>query len=808
MKKVLKVIGWILGILLAIVAVAWFGFLKPKPPPISPEDRAELTIMPLPAELKLGSGGFVLDEALSHEFSGEQGPRLEKAVLRFYNKLSRQTGMGLGNGNEKTLILNCHHGEAQYPSVEDDESYSIQVTSEMIMVEAPTGTGIIYALESLLQLTHEAGGRWVIPKLSLNDKPRYPWRGVMIDACRHWIPKEVILRNLEAMGTLKMNVFHWHLTEYQGFRVESKVFPLLHELGSGGKYYTQDEIREVIEFAADRGIRVIPEFDLPGHTTSWFVGYPELASAPGPYVIDTIFGVLFPALDPTREDVYEFLDSFFGEMAELFPDEYLHIGGDEVNATHWNENPDILEFMETKGLEDAHALQAYFNIRLQKLLEGHGKKMMGWDNIIHPDLPKEGIAVQTWRDHGSLWESARKGSKAVMSAGYYLDHKKPASYHYNKDPAVIEGAVNIEIDSLLWKGWACTMQLLEIELEIDAGIYLFGEGGSLRGIMNFNGGSSGFDNVVLEGNQLTFGFESNFGPMSFELEMSGDSIYGSGRISVMSLQLNGRRSGGTDMEEGELLPEFIRIDPLTPEQETNLLGGEACMWSEMADSITIESRIWPRAAAVAEKLWSPKVLSDNVDDMYRRLQTMDDQLEELGLKHRSYRIAILKDMVPQAYLEALQVLAEVLQEEEMFGRMAIYDPRLYTSTPLNRMVDAAAPESYLVYRFGEDVKFWLESEDAEARDRMIVLLKSWAANHAKLLPAIADNKRLLEVEKHSHNQAMMAEFGLQALLDPSTLIDTEAMLDEFFTSASESHGGTILAPLPYVQKLVKTAAKK
>ena len=689
MKKVFKIIGWILGILLLIVVIAWFGFLKPKPPPISPDDRSAITLMPLPSELKLGNKAFVLTEALSHEFTGTSGPRMQRAVERFYHKLSRQTSLTFGNGDEHILVLNCRQPEINYPSLEDEESYSIRVTGDKILVDAPSSTGIIYALESLLQLAREQEGQWIIPDVSIIDSPRYPWRGLMIDACRHWISKDVVLRNLEAMGTLKMNVFHWHLTEYQGFRVESKVYPLLHELGSGGKYYTQEEIREVIEFAADRGIRVIPEFDLPGHSTSWFVGYPELASAPGPYVLDTIFGVLLPAMDPTREEVYEFLDQFFGEMAELFPDEYLHIGGDEVNASHWNENPDILAFMEARDLEDAHALQAYFNVRLQKLLEVHAKKMMGWDEIIHPDLPKEGIAVQTWRDHGSLWESARKGNKAILSAGYYLDYKKPASYHYGIDPSVIKGAVDIEIDSTLWKSWELTLHLSEMEME--GTLYLFGEGKELRGIMEFMGTSSGFNDAVIQENILSYSFATNFGRISFELELREDSISGSGKISVMTMDLAGKRSGGTDMPDGKALPEFRSIHPLTPEQEANLLGGEACMWSEMVDGFTIESRIWPRAAAVAEKLWSPDVLTEDVEDLYRRLLVLDEHLAELGLKHRSYRLDMLKEMVPSAYLEAAQVLAEVLQEEEMFGRMAMYQPHLYTDTPLNRMVDAAAP---------------------------------------------------------------------------------------------------------------------
>lgn len=806
MKKVLKMLGWILGILVFVAVIAWFGFLKPKPPPISPADRASIGLMPLPSQLKLGNGAFVLTESLSHAFTGASGPRLERAVDRFYQKLSRQTGMAFGHGEELRLFLNCLQEEEGYPSLEDDESYSIRITGDMILVDAPSGTGILYALESLLQLCRQEEGNWVIPKLSLEDSPRYPWRGLMIDACRHWIPKDVILRNLEAMGALKMNVFHWHLTEYQGFRVESRVFPLLHTLGSGGHYYSQEDIREVIDFAADRGIRVIPEFDLPGHSTSWFVGYPELASAPGPYVPDTIFGVLLPVMDPTREEVYKFLDLFFGEMAGLFPDDYIHIGGDEVNATHWDENPDILKFMETRDLEDAHALQAYFNKRLQKLLDGHGKKMMGWDEILHPDLPKEGIAVQTWRDQKSLWESARKGNKAVLSAGYYLDYKKPAYHHYSIDPAVIQGAVEVEVDSSLWKGWDLTLHLSETDME--GSLYLFGEGDELRGIMNFMGSSSGFDEALMEDKLLSYSFATNYGRISFELEMIGDSISGSGKISFISMDVRGRRSGGSDMPEGKALPEFSRIDPLTREQEANLLGGEACMWTEMADGATIESRIWPRAAAVAEKLWSPRVLTADAQDMYRRLLILNDRLEEQGLKQRSYRMAILEKMVPRTYLDALGVLAEVLQEEEMFGRMALYHPMLYTTTPLNRMVDAAAPESYLVYRFGQDVNLWLETGDAAARERMIALLETWSANHEKLAPALEGNELLMEVEAHSRNLSVLAKLGLEALNDPGALVKSGPMQEEFFKAAAEAQGGCILPLVEPVQKLVESAAKK
>src|SRR5262249_10436465 len=166
-----------------------------------------------------------------------------------------------------------------------------------------------------------------------------------LDVGRHFMPVELIKRELDGMAAVKLNVLHWHLTEDQGFRVECRKYPKLHQMGSDGLFYTQDQIRDVISYARDRGIRVVPEFDMPGHSTSWFVGYPELASAPGPYQIERTWGIMDPAFDPTREEVYTFIDGFIGEMAGLFPDDYIHIGGDESNGEHWKKNSAIQAFM-------------------------------------------------------------------------------------------------------------------------------------------------------------------------------------------------------------------------------------------------------------------------------------------------------------------------------------------------------------------------------------------------------------------------------------------------------------------------------
>jgi len=206
----------------------------------------------------------------------------------------------------------------------------------------------------------------------------------------------------------------------------------------------------VIAYARDRGIRVVPEFDVPGHTTSWLVGYPDLASAPGPYRIERNWGVFDPTMDPTRDSTYQFLDAFIGEMAALFPDPFFHIGGDEVTGKQWKASARIRAFMRKNGLKSVENLQAYFNRRLQKIVAQHGKRMEGWDEILDPDLPKD-IVIQSWRGHKSLSEAARHGFSSILSAGYYLDHMEPAPTLYAVDPLDNDAAslTNEERDRIL-----------------------------------------------------------------------------------------------------------------------------------------------------------------------------------------------------------------------------------------------------------------------------------------------------------------------------------------------------------------------
>src|SRR5271170_3902483 len=290
------------------------------------------TLLPEPSQITASSGSIPFTKDFTVSLGGAHNPILEAATRRTLDALEIYTGVQLSKtlqASNATLTIQVQDATGTRPTLDTDESYSLNSAGNKIVLQAKTVFGALHGLQTLQQLVQVEDGHFVIPAVQINDSPRFPWRGLMIDVSRHFMPLPVIYRTLDGMAAVKLNVFHWHLTDDQGFRIESKRFPRLTLMGSDGLFYTQDQVRAVVAYASARGIRIVPEFDVPGHVTSWLVGMPELGSVERPYEISRTFGIWDGALDPTKESTYKFLDAFIGEMSELFPDEYMHMGGDE-----------------------------------------------------------------------------------------------------------------------------------------------------------------------------------------------------------------------------------------------------------------------------------------------------------------------------------------------------------------------------------------------------------------------------------------------------------------------------------------------
>jgi len=609
----------------------------------------ELNLMPLPAAYQMGEGQLAIDGTFTVGLTGYREPRLNGAVQRFLRTLSRETGMAFPQDCLKACVgLSVHTDHASKPVQElgEDESYSLEITAAGATLNAQTPLGTLHGLQTFLHLVQATPTGYAVPFISIQDKPRFPWRGLMVDVGRHFIPLDSLRRTLDGMEAVQLNVFHWHLSDNQGFRVESKKFPKLQSEGSDGNFYTQSEIREFIDYAHDRGIRVIPEFDVPGHCTAMFIGYPELASAPGPYQIERHWGVMDPAIDITQESSYKFLDTLFGEMAALFPDQYFHIGGDEVNGKQWDANPTIQKFKQSQKIKDNAGLQAYFNQRLLKIVTTHGKTMMGWDEILAPEIPKS-VVIQSWRGQQSLADAARQGYRGLLSNGYYIDLMYPASQHYAADP------------------------------------------------------------------------------------LSGPAA------------------------------------SLTAEEKQRVLGGEATMWTEYVAAENLDSRIWPRTAAIAERLWSLQEVTDrqvrDVGSMYRRLKAISTQLDSLGLTHNSQYIRDLERLSGSTDIEALKVLADVVEPVKEYTREQTAPYPATSLTPLNRLVDAVAPESYAARNFSAQVDSLLSSPTPTTIADLRASLTTWRDNDAKLQPLLQSSFLLKEDTALSTTLAQLGTAGLQAL---------------------------------------------
>ncbi|NNF00956.1 MAG: family 20 glycosylhydrolase, partial [Pyrinomonadaceae bacterium] len=605
--------------------------------------KRQVNLMPVPAKIAFGKGRLPVSKEFSVAFEGAAAERLKNYASRVLRRIEGRTVLELprsfsADQSSASLVIKANAMAKHVPILGEDESYTLNVTNSQARLTAPNPIGAMRGLETFLQLLTSDSKGFYIPEVTIKDKPRFPWRGLLIDVARHYQPLDALKRNIDAMAAVKLNVLHWHLTEDQGFRVESKKFPKLHNLGSDGLFYTQDEIKEIVNYAADRGIRVVPEFDLPGHATSWLVAYPELGSLPGPYTIERRAGIFDPTLDPTRKEVYQFLDVFFGEMATLFPDKYMHIGGDENEGKHWDASEKIQAFMKKNQIKDNHELQTYFNKQVLKIFKKNGKTMMGWDEIFQPDLPRD-VVIHSWRGQKSLAESARKGYFGVLSNGYYIDLIHPASKHYLVDPIPAD----------------------------------------------------------------------------------------------------------TDLSD---------------EEQKRILGGEATMWGEWVSPETIDSRIWPRTAAIAERFWSPRHIKD-VDEMYRRLDIISIQLEELGLTHLKNRRMMLRRLSQNTDIWALEVLTELVEPVKLYQR---YQLRKQTMlSPLTGLIDAAGPDAVRAREFNKLVERVLSAKSERDIEGLRKAFDLWRSASLAAQGEIERSAALHEAKGLAKDLEKLAAIGLEAV---------------------------------------------
>lgn len=385
-------------------------------------------LLPQPKNTQYESDNFVLPLSFGMEAEG-----LESLVSEWTRDCRTLYGVSLVStpSTPTLLTLICTTPEEALPAFDDDARYDIRIDTSGIHVGAQTRCGIRYALQTLLQLGRAENEQLVFPHCQIKDRPRFKWRGLNLDVSRHFLPLSLVKRMVDGMSRVKLNVLHLGLSNNQGFRVESRSFPRLHKFASNGEYYTQDEMRELIAFAAARGVRVVPEFNMPGHSTCFTLAYQELATGVPPTELRKTSGVFDDEMNPASVHMDAFLTGFIAEMAALFPDPYWHFGGDEVTGKAWDADESVQAFKAEHALADNKELQAHFTARVLAELKKNGKKGIGWEEVASGKPPKD-TTLQPWIIPAS--NELFDGHPLIVSTSYYLDHFLYAEDYYGVDP--------------------------------------------------------------------------------------------------------------------------------------------------------------------------------------------------------------------------------------------------------------------------------------------------------------------------------------------------------------------------------------
>jgi len=653
-----------------------------------------LNLMPWPQSISVTNGSFALDKNFKVNITGNPNPRIFARTSQFLRRLDGRTGLFFDQGfvtkiNEfpsAQLQINC--SKAGNVGINQDESYQLEIQSNKIIINANSDLGAMHALETLLQLLQNNSTSYYFPTVTISDSPRFTWRGLMIDAARHFQPVDVIKRNLDAMAAMKMNVFHWHLTDDQGWRIELKNHPKLTQLASDGNYYTQEEIKNIVKYADERGIMVIPEIDVPGHGTAILTAYPEVGSKlnfdKNTYSLERNSGIFTPTLDPSNPKTYQLLSEIFDEVCPLFSGNYFHIGGDENEGKDWDSNPKIQEFKKKNNFANNHELQTYFTMQLIPMLKKHNKTLMGWEEIMTKNLSKDAI-IHSWRGANegiaagqSLVNAVRNGYKTVLSNGYYIDLMLGVENHYLNDP----------------------------------------------------------------------------------------------------------------------MPKNIT---LTAEEKARILGGEAPMWSELVTPTTIDSRIWPRTAAIAERLWSNENITD-MASLRKRMNVISLQFEELGITHIRNKEVLLRNISNNQTNTALEDFSNICEPLKIYSRNS-EGTEYKTYSPFTLFADACTPDAKDALSFDAAVTNYFKNKSSENQILVTDYLKKWVNVDAKLIELSSNApliQPLLPLSKSLSDlsQQLLLKIEKKQTVNPNTLND---LLEQ---CNSKNHADVELAVYNSLKKLV------
>ncbi len=671
-----------------LVALALSGLAASSDAAAAPS--AQPALLPQPLQYSPRDGDTFGIDRVEVVWAGRQNALLRRAAARFLDDLkSRHPTPHAPGARSVRLRIDCRTTDGGYLTVEQKEAYVLSASNGAIRLEADGPSGVLHGLATLRQAIQDTPDGPGLAPFEVTDAPRFRWRGVMIDVARHFVTLETLKRQIDAMELVKLNVLHLHLSDNEGFRVESRLYPKLQTEGSHGQFYTQDDIRDLVAYARDRDVRIVPEFDVPGHTLAILTAYPELAS--GPLAGVNYISAMNSALNPARPETFVVLDRLLAEMGALFPDRYIHVGGDEVTGAHWAANVQITDFMKRRGLATKADLEGYFHQQLARALHRRGKIVMGWEETGRFDTGRQSI-IQVWRGSGAVAGATSQGHPVVVSAGYYLDLLDTAEKAYLNDPQ------DPTADGL-----------------------------------------SPADAQAARKHPI-------FGPRLVDVMIRNPAL------------------------------------TMTARQKALVLGGETALWSELVTDEMVDQRLWPRAAAVAERFWSPGSVRD-VIDLERRLAVTQHELRRNGLLDEAHRLQMMERLAPGDVATVATFLQTVAPVRNHAHNHLLRSLLMFKPAPpqtFDQLADIATPDAVDVWALNEDIAKLLKGDQTRA-DAIRARLVAWRKNANSFLALASGTTTLQTALPIAADVAELSGIGLEAV---DMLIANRRPTDEWRTRAN------------------------
>lgn len=676
------------------------------------------------------------------------------------------------------------------------ESYNLEIRPSGIHIKAGDDRGLRYGLQTLGQilLVHSS---YKIPGYRVKDEPVYGERGLYLDAVSHWFPVASLEELINSMGIARLNKLYLQIGGDQAWRVESNTFPRLHMMSRQGEHYSVSDINHLRKWGERHGVEIIPSIDLPGKVGAMVGAYPELGFSENSKLPYTSYGIHKTIIDPLKPNTKKFISSIISELTELFDADEIHLGGVDVRYDLWLEDEEVASFMKDNEIENPSQLHGYFTIQLHEIVKDLNKKMILWDGAFRPEIqPSDHLTYMVNTNHSSLYGIANTGRDVISSINWQLDKGASSLQLYKTSLSQPTPLFTTAPDTSNFLMYSLTGEIASEQT--NGVVIIYGEDpNDLDALVVFNDQLFGFEGIKLEGSIIHLRDGSS--PLVANIRIDeNDQLMGRLALAGLALDVSGEKVGGTDMPDGVRRPNLPSAPPL--EKSDRIIGGTAVVSTEWIDEQVLSSKIWPRAAAIGERLWAD--MSGDRKRLLDRVSSYYTYTTSLGVLNNDMITSLVEEHPDASDQSSLQIFLHTLEEVKWNKRFADNMDHDVDSA-LDNLADYIPVESLSTTEFGIMVdRLIQDGADEELSWDINSTLLQWIPIYSAIKGDVQKSRHLKDVEVLALSLSDLSKIASHVMASGSLDKEEEAYYERLKSNAIREIEGVYLAPARHLIKLI------